>query len=86
MIYNEEPLRIAQNTNAAMEAASGDFIAFADHDDVLCEHALYECVKVLNENPDTDVLYSDEDKMSMKGNRSLCRILSRILTWICFVQ
>ena len=36
-------------------------------DDILCEHALYECVKALNENPDTDVLYSDEDKMSMKA-------------------
>lgn len=69
VIYNEEPLRIAQNTNAAMEAATGDFIAFADHDDVLCEHALYECVKALNANPNTDVMYSDEDKMSMKGNR-----------------
>ena len=44
-------------------------LLFADHDDVLCEHALYECVKALNENPNTDVMYSDEDKMSMKGNR-----------------
>ena len=69
VIFHEEPLRIAQNTNEAIKEASGDFIAFADHDDVLCEHALFECVKVLNEKPDTQVIYSDEDKMSIKGNK-----------------
>ena len=35
MVRNGRALRIAENTNAGMEAATGDFIAFADHDDVL---------------------------------------------------
>lgn len=69
VIRHEEPLKIAENTNAAISIAEGDFIAFADHDDVLCAHALYECVQALNEKPETEVLYSDEDKMSIKGNK-----------------
>ena len=69
VIYHEEPLRIAENTNAAIEAATGDFVAFADHDDTLTAHALFSCVEAINERPQTEVLYSDEDKMSIKGNR-----------------
>ena len=69
VIRNETPLRIAENTNAGMEAATGDFIAFADHDDVLTPHALYQCVKAVNENREIRLLYSDEDKMSMDGHK-----------------
>jgi GT2 family glycosyltransferase len=36
---------------------------------VLCAHALYECVKALNQKPETQVIYSDEDKMNMKGTK-----------------
>ena len=58
---------IAGNTNAAMEMASGDFIVLADHDDTLPPHALYECVKAINKDPEYDVIYSDEDKLDMDG-------------------
>lgn len=58
---------IAGNTNAAIEMAKGDFIVLADHDDRLTPNALYECVKKLNEEPECDVLYSDEDKLDMDG-------------------
>lgn len=69
VVYHEKPLRIAENTNAAIEIATGDFIAFGDHDDVLTAHAFFECVKAVNEKPETEVLYSDEDKMSIHGNK-----------------
>lgn len=62
-------LQIAENTNAAIEASSGEFIVFADHDDELTDHALYECVKALNQNRNIEVLYSDEDKMTMDGHK-----------------
>ena len=39
----------------------------ADHDDTLPPHALYEVVKAINEHPEADVIYSDEDKMDMDG-------------------
>lgn len=67
IVSSEQPLDISKNTNAAIGIASGEFIAFADHDDQLEIFALYECVKVLQEYPQTDLIYSDEDKISMDG-------------------
>jgi len=55
---------IAANSNEALALASGDFVALLDHDDMLPPFALYEVVKTINENRDTDFLYSDEDKIS----------------------
>ena len=69
VISHDSALQISENTNSAIEAATGDFIAFADHDDELTPNALFECVKVLNEKPGTKILYSDEDKMSMDGRK-----------------
>lgn len=67
LIISEKPLKISENTNRAIEIASGDFIVFADHDDLLSADALYECARAINENPQTDILYSDEDKVTMDG-------------------
>ncbi len=69
VVQSPAPLRIAPNTNAALGIAGGDFIAFMDHDDEILPHAFYECVKALNERRDIELLYSDEDKMSMDGNK-----------------
>ena len=67
VVRNSGQLQISENTNAALQAASGEFIAFADHDDLLSEDALYECVKALQKEPETELIYSDEDKVSMNG-------------------
>ena len=56
---------IAQNTNAALAIATGDYIGLLDHDDLLTPDALYEVVKAINENDRPQVLYSDEDKITM---------------------
>lgn len=69
VIANDTSLRISENTNAAISIATGDYIAFADHDDELVSHALYECVSALERDNTIDVIYSDEDKMSMDGKR-----------------
>lgn len=63
----KENLGIAGNSNAAIEMATGEFLLFADHDDFLEPAALYEIVKVLNEHPDTDIVYTDEDLTDEKG-------------------
>ena len=55
---------ISGNTNEAIRMASGDYITLLDHDDQLEEHALFEIVKWLNEHPGTDMLYTDEDKVT----------------------
>ena len=56
-VSHEESLQISENTNSAIEIATGDFIAFADHDDELTPNALFECVKAINEKPQTLVIY-----------------------------
>lgn len=67
VVYNDEQLQISQNTNRALEIATGDYIAFADHDDLLMPNALFECVQAINENSNAELIYSDEDKVSMDG-------------------
>ena len=69
VVSHETPLKIAENTNAAINIAAGDYIAFADHDDALTADALFENVKLLNERPELQLIYSDEDKMSMDGHK-----------------
>lgn len=64
---------ISENTNAAISMASGEYIVLADHDDIVPANALFECAKALNEGIQTgkniDVIYSDEDKVDMKGKK-----------------
>jgi GT2 family glycosyltransferase len=67
VISSKQPLRISANTNEALKLATGDYIAFADHDDLLAPNALYECVRIINEHPNVDVIYTDEDKVDMEG-------------------
>lgn len=61
----EENKGISGNTNGALKLATGDFISLLDHDDLLAQSALYEIVEALNEDRSIDVLYTDEDKVSM---------------------
>ena len=68
--YNKNNCGIGETTNRAIQISTGEFIAFLDNDDVLARDALFEVVKHLNSHPDTDVLYSDEDKISPDG--ALC--------------
>ena len=67
--YLWENMHIAGATNAAMAMASGDFICLMDHDDIICESALYEFALKLNLEPELDMIYSDEDKLSVDGQR-----------------
>lgn len=60
---------ISAATNTALEIARGDFIALLDHDDELAEHALYHVAAALNDNPELDLIYSDEDKIDAVGHR-----------------
>jgi len=60
---------IAGNSNKALSLATGEFVCLLDHDDELAPFALYEVVKLLNEKPHLDFIYSDEDKIDEKGKR-----------------
>jgi GT2 family glycosyltransferase len=61
---------IAVASNAALALAEGEFVAFLDHDDEISPDALFEVAAHLNEHPDTDFIYSDEDKLELDGTRT----------------
>ena len=54
---------IAGNTNAAIEMASGEYLALFDHDDLLSPNALFEVASAI-EKENADVIYTDEDKVT----------------------
>lgn len=68
-ILLSENTGISGNTNAALEMAVGDYIVLADHDDIVPANALYEFAAAVNADGTIDMLYSDEDKISMDGKK-----------------
>ena len=71
IIYRETNGHISQATNSALSLATGEFVAFLDHDDVLSPDALLELAALLNRHPEADLIYSDEDKIDEFGNHKL---------------
>lgn len=69
VVRNPSQLQISENTNMALKVATGEYIAFADHDDLLTSNALFECVKIINRYHEVDAIYTDEDKVSMDGKK-----------------
>ena len=69
LVLNRKNCGIASASNAALETAEGEFVAFLDHDDELTPDALFEVVKTLNEDPAIDILYSDQDKIDADDQR-----------------
>lgn len=60
---------IARATNDAVAMATGTHVAFLDHDDVLAETALYHIAAALHSDRALDLIYSDEDKIDVRGRR-----------------
>ena len=58
---------IVAASNAALDLASGDFVALLDHDDLLAPTAVEEVLTALSMVPDADYLYTDEDKIDSAG-------------------
>ena len=82
IIYNHLKLNdgISENTNRALELASGEYTCLLDHDDLLTEDALYEMAQKIiarrtvescrkPENGNLCFLYSDEDKCNGDHSR-----------------
>lgn len=59
---------IAENTNRAIEIATGDYYGLLDHDDLLTADALYEMALAVQERRPV-LAYSDEDKCDESGKR-----------------
>lgn len=52
--------------NAARELATGEYLSFLDHDDLLAPDALYRFVEAIQQDR-ADLLYSDEDYVDAAG-------------------
>ncbi len=69
IIFNSTNKHISLSTNEGIKRASGDFMLFLDHDDLLAPQALNEIAVLLEESPELKWIYSDEDLMTEKGKR-----------------
>lgn len=67
--YREKNGHISAASNSALALATGEYVALLDHDDELTPNALHEVVALVNAHPDTDLIYSDEDKIDEEGRR-----------------
>ncbi len=69
--YRKVNGHISAASNTALELATGEFLALLDNDDELREHALYMVGEEINAHPQTDLIYSDEDKWDeLEGRNS----------------
>ncbi len=68
IFFREENGGISEASNTGLKECKGDFVAFLDCDDTLSVNALYEVAKLLNEDKELDLIYSDEDKISEDGS------------------
>ena len=70
VMFRETNGHISAATNSALEMATGEWIAFLDHDDIIPPHALAYMALAIAAQPDVQMLYSDEDKIDENGKRS----------------
>lgn len=56
----EENEGIVGNTNKSIQMATGTYLGLLDHDDILHESALYECMRAIQDK--ADFIYTDEMK------------------------
>ena len=69
VVYRRENGHISNSSNSALELATGPWVALLDHDDLLAPDALAWVARTVLEQPDTQMLYSDEDKVDETGVR-----------------
>jgi GT2 family glycosyltransferase/tetratricopeptide (TPR) repeat protein len=60
---------ISAASNSALKAAEGKIVCFLDHDDLLAPDALFRVAEAFERRPDWQMVYSDEDKIDINGNR-----------------
>lgn len=67
--FLDENQGISGNSNAAARLATGEYLMIFDHDDLLAPNALFEIATALDQRPETDLVYVDEDLITYDGRR-----------------
>jgi glycosyltransferase involved in cell wall biosynthesis len=67
VVHRAENGHISAASNTALALATGRWVAFLDHDDLLAPHALALMAVHLADRPDARVAYSDEDLVDYGG-------------------
>lgn len=70
IFFRQENGNISNATNDGLDIATGDYIVFMDNDDALHENAFYKIVEKINQHPEVELLYSDEDKIDEEHKRT----------------
>lgn len=70
VIYNKANAGIVVASNDALAMARGEFLALLDHDDELHPDALAHVAEAIDRTPDADYVYTDEDKIDLRGRHS----------------
>lgn len=70
LVELEENEGITLNTAYGINVARGDFVCFVDHDDVIEPNCLFEYALTINNNPNAELLYCDEDLLLPDGSYS----------------
>jgi glycosyltransferase involved in cell wall biosynthesis len=68
--YLEGNERISGSLDEALSVARGEFVGLLDSGDELTPDALFEVIKLLQEHPEADLIYSDEDEIDDRGDVS----------------
>ena len=63
---------ISGNTNVGVQMAEGEWVAFADQDDVLENNIFYEYINAINQDETIDAVYCDEDKLDDATGKLFC--------------
>ena len=69
VVHRLENGHISEASNSALDLATQPWVAMLDHDDRLSKDALAEMAFAINNHPNGEVFYSDEDKIDIAGNR-----------------
>lgn len=69
LIHLDTNRGIAEATNAAASLATGEVLVFLDQDDVMHPHCLAELGLYYATHPDSDLVYTDHDKLDVDGRR-----------------
>lgn len=68
-VFRTENGHISLASNSALDAATGEFVALLDHDDLLPHDALLHIAGAVARHPTAGYLYTDEDKIDDAGRR-----------------